>query len=429
MKKIIWKNLSDSDKNQLLKRPANLVVSKPFQRQVKKIIEDVKARGDLAILDYTEKYDGTNLKEIKVSEIDLESAAQKISSSTYEAIRFAIKNIENYHKTQIPNTLSTTTEEGVICERQARAIQNVGLYVPGGSAPLISTVMMLAIPAQIAGCPLRILCTPPNRNGEINPILLATAWMCGITNVYKAGGAQAIAAMAYGTETIPKTHKIFGPGNSWVTQAKLNVSKDPEGAAIDLPAGPSELMIIADETANPNYVAADLLSQAEHGNDSQVFLVSTCEQTIISSLEALSLEAKQLPRYPIIENALKNGAAILVDNIEEALLISNLYAPEHLSLQVKDPNWCVQNIHAAGAVFVGHFAPETAGDYVTGANHVLPTYGYAKNHSGLSVTDFMKFISIQYVTKKGLSKIALYAETLAELEGLSAHKHAISVRL
>lgn len=429
MKKIYWSNCSTSEKTALLKRVDNAALNNTFKQDVSDIIAEVKKNDDSALLHYTKKFDGVVLDGIKVSEVNLQKSFEALSDKTKEAILFAIQNIEAYQKTQVSKTLSVTTQPGVICERQVRPIQRVGLYVPGGTAPLISTVMMLAVPARLAECPVRILCTPPDETGEINQTLLATAWICGITQVYKIGGAQAIAAMAYGTKTIPKVDKIFGPGNAWVTEAKLQVSQDPAGAAIDLPAGPSELMIIADESAHPDYLAADLLSQAEHAMDAQVILVTTSEKIAELTLKAMTVQTATLSRASIIEKSLKQGAIIIVDNLEDAIEISNAYAPEHLILQMDEAQKWIPKIQSAGAVFVGHFAPETVGDYVTGSNHVLPTYGYAKNHSGLSVLDFTKFMHVQYVSKEGLKNIGSQAEILSDLEGLSAHGQAVRIRL
>lgn len=380
-------------------------------------------------MNYTRKYDQANLLSMKVSEDELNHAMQNLSPTVCESIEFAINNIETYHVAQIPKTISITTQKGVVCERQVRPIPKVGLYVPGGSAPLISTVMMLAIPAKLAKCPLKILTTPPDQNGQVSPTLLATAVMCGVQDIYKVGGAQAVAAMAYGTETIPKVDKIFGPGNAWVAQAKMLVSQDPEGAAIDLPAGPSELMVISDEDANPDYVAADLLSQAEHGIDSQVFLVTPSEELVAKVKKALNRQFEMLSRKEIIKKSLQKSAIIIVKDLKEAVFLSNLYAPEHLILQVNQAESMVLEIDSAGAIFVGHWSPETVGDYVTGSNHVLPTYGYAKNYSGLSVLDFMKFISVQSVSKVGLKNLGQHATALAQVEGLMAHQQAVSIRL
>lgn len=429
MKKIDWVSLNQESQKNLLQRPANKLHDPSFVRQVKTIIRSVRTQGDSAVLKYTKKYDRAVMTDFKVSEDELRRAIKSISPRLRRSIEFAVDNIKRYHAAQLPSVLSINTTKGVVCERQPRGIQRVGLYVPGGSAPLISTVMMLAIPANLAGCNVRILCTPPDQNGDVNSVLLATAMMCGIDTIYKVGGVQGIAGMAYGTETIPKVDKIFGPGNAWVTQAKLLVSQDSDGAAIDLPAGPSELLVIADANANPQYVAADLLSQAEHGVDSQVFLVTDSMVLADKVKRVLNLQLKKLSRLDIIEKSLSKGAIILVKDLGQAITLSNLYAPEHLILQVANAQALVADVQSAAAIFVGPWAAETVGDYVSGSNHVLPTYGYARNYSGLSVTDFMKFINVQYISKEGLKNVGEHAEMLSNLEGLTAHKEAISIRL
>ncbi|HEV2614239.1 MAG TPA: histidinol dehydrogenase [Gammaproteobacteria bacterium] len=396
-------------------------------QKVGEIIQAVRVGGDNVLIDLTEKFDGVKLAELQVSPAEFENI--NISDESKNAIIFAKNQLEINHATQLPKPQKIQTCEGVICERQARPIDRVGLYIPGGTAPLISTVLMLAVPAQIAGNGLKILCTPPNKQGQTDPHILFAAQLCGIETVYKIGGAQAIAAMAYGTESIPKVDKIFGPGNRWVTQAKQLVSQDSEGAAIDMPAGPSEVMVIADDEANPAFVAADLLSQAEHGVDSQVILIALSEQFIGRVRSALESQLEKLSRKNIIIQALTHSRMIVAENINQAINISNNYAPEHLILQINHPEKYTDKISNAGSVFLGPWAPETIGDYVTGSNHVLPTYGYAKNYSGLSVLDFMKFISFQSVTKSGLVKMGPYAEILSSIEGLDAHKNAVSLRL
>ncbi len=423
MKKYYWDKLTDLEKKNILLRPM-ITQHENIKNQVRAIIQQVKSEGDQAIIQLTNKFDGVSLADLKVT---LEEC--KTSFTAINSMEFAKKQIETYHQSQLPRNLRVETCQGVFCERQARPIESVGLYIPGGSAPLISTVLMLGVPARIAGCPLRILCTPPKPDGTIDPNLLAAAKLCGIEHVYKIGGAQAIAAMAYGTETIPKVDKIFGPGNAWVTQAKIQISEDPNGANIDMPAGPSELMVIADNNANPAYIAADLLSQAEHGADSQVMLVSLSEVLAAKVESCIEEQLQHLSRKKLIIHSLNNSRIIITDTMNEAIDISNAYAPEHLSLQIDGPDHFIKDIKNAGAVFLGQWTPETAGDYVTGSNHVLPTYGYARSYSGLSVTDFMKFISFQKVSKQGLEKIGPYAEKLAALEGLDAHKQAVSLRL
>lgn len=429
MKKILWGTLTQAEKKNLLKRSAQTAQNLDFKQRVKNIVDTVQMQGDTAILSYTQQFDQVTLKQLKVSEQEFLQASREISPKVRRAIEFSIENIKTYHAAQRPVPIAIETRKGVLCQQQARPIQSVGLYVPGGSAPLLSTAMMLAVPASLAGCQQIILCSPPDKKGNIHPALLMACQLSGVSDIYKIGGAQAIAAMAYGTQTVPKTDKIFGPGNAIVTQAKLQVSEDPEGAAIDLPAGPSELMIIADETANPEFIAADLLSQAEHGTDSQVFLVTPVEALINQVQTALDKQIRLLSRKNIMEISLKTGAMILVKDFAQAVEVSNQYAPEHLIVASDHAEQWVASIHCAGAVFLGHLTPETAGDYVTGSNHVLPTYGYARNHSGLSLRDFMKFISIQSLSREGLKTIAEAAEILSELEGLTAHKNAITLRL
>lgn len=428
MKKIYWNSLSDTEKLEALARPI-LSNNEDVRERVKEIIQEVKCCKDQALLALTERYDRVKLSELRVTAAEFERARNFISREAKQAIEFAKKQIQTNHSAQLPKPQSVQTCEGVKCERQARPIQRVGLYIPGGTAPLVSTVLMLCVPAQLADCPLRVMCTPPNKNGEIDPHILFAAELCGVTNIYKVGGAQSIAAMAYGTQSIPKVDKIVGPGNAWVTQAKMLVAQDPEGASIDMPAGPSEVMVIGDGDANPEYVAADLLSQAEHGPDSQVIFVTTSAEIANEVESEIHMQLAELQRYEIAKQSLEYSRIIVVNDLSEAISISNSYAPEHLILQVSTPEQYVSLIQNAGAVFLGKWAPETVGDYVTGSNHVLPTYGYAKSYSGLSVADFMKWISFQTLTQAGLTNIGRYAEKIAEIEGLDAHKRAVTRRL
>ena len=428
MKTVIWKNLDSSEKTKILSRP-KLSDHININELTYKIIHSVKEHGDKVLYDYTKKYDGALLKKLTVSSNEIDSALSKLDPQKIDAINTAINRITHYHQQFLPNTKIVDTNDGIICKKLPRPIQAVGLYVPGGTAPLISTLIMLAIPAKIAKCPLKILCTPPDQNGEINPYLLYIAKLCGIDKLFKIGGAQAIAAMAFGTKTVPKVNKIYGPGNTWVTAAKLAVSKDPQGASIDLPAGPSEVMIIADHNADPSFIAADLLSQAEHGKDSQVLLVTNSPNLA----DSVSIEIKKIlnrmSRKHIASEALSYSSIILVNNFKEAFNICNTYAPEHLILHMEEPRQYVDNIKNVGAVFLGAFTPEALGDYITGSNHVLPTYGYAKSYSGLSVTDYMTFISVQEANQEGFNKIARPTMQLADIEGLEAHKLAVSIRL
>lgn len=428
MKIYNWNDLSTCKKKDILLRPFQME-TKNIKDQVTNIINQVKQGGDNTLIKLTERYDQVALTNLKVTAEELTKADKAVSFNAKETIAFAKRQIEANHILQLPKSQIVETCEGVVCERQSRPIECIGLYIPGGSAPLVSTVLMLGVPAEIAGCTVRILCTPPNSKGEIDPHLLVAARLCGIQSIYKIGGAQAIAAMAYGTETIPKVDKIFGPGNRWVTQAKMQIFADPQGAGIDMPAGPSELMVIADENANSEFIAADLLSQAEHGVDSQVMLVTLSEQFALKVESEVKKQLQKLPRRDIATQSLANSRVIIANNISEAIEISNAYAPEHLILQVDEADKYMSNITNAGAVFLGKWTPETVGDYVTGSNHVLPTYGYARHYSGLSVIDFMKFISFQRVTRQGLERIGHYAEALSDIEGLTAHKQAVSLRL
>jgi len=428
LKTINWSELTRVEQQRAIERPANEQQTTIYT-QTTAIIEAVRTHGDAALIDFTQRFDKVKLEQLKLSSAAIAAAQQQVDANFLKAMEYAMHNIRVYHQAQLPQTLALTTVPGVHCERQARPIPRVGLYVPGGSAPLISTVMMLAIPALLAGCPLRILCTPPTPTGEIDPHVVVTAAACGIQDIYKVGGAQAIAAMAYGTETIPKVDKIFGPGNAWVTQAKVLVAQDPKGASLDLPAGPSEVMIIADKSANPAFIAADLLSQAEHGVDSHVLLISTCEHLLSAVNRAVERQLAVLKRRAIAKQALEKAVFIKVEDIATAITISNEYAPEHLILNIIDAEHYVADIQCAGAVFLGPWTPEVVGDYVTGSNHVLPTYGYGRSYSGLSLKDFLTFISFQTVTEEGLKALAPAAMQLAALEGLTAHEYALKVRL
>ena len=424
---IIWKDLNKKQQEALLQRP--VLQNENLAQQVQNIITKVQEGGDAAVKALTQQYDGISLDNLQVTDQEFIEASQNISPKTLTALQRAIKQIQAFHIQQKPENIRVETAPGIICERQTRAIQRVGLYIPGGSAPLVSTVTMLGVPAKIAGCPLRVLCTPPRKDGRIDPHILVAAQLCDIQKVYKVGGAQAIAAMAYGTETIPKVDKIFGPGNSWVTQAKINVAQDVAGAIYDMPAGPSEVLVIADETANPEFISADLLSQAEHGADSQVILL--CTDTKVAAAVGLALEKqlRLLSRKEIAIQSLKNSSLILVANIASALQISNRYAPEHLILQVKDARQYIDKIECAGSVFIGAYSPESAGDYASGTNHVLPTYGYPKSLSGLGVADFLKSITFQELSYEGLADIAETIRALTQVEGLDAHQLAVDIRL
>ena len=422
---LCWSNLNCDEQNARLKRATQKNVPKDT---VASIIAHIKAQGDKALMHYSLAFDGVDLSELTISKACIAEA--KISNTALSAINIAIKTISTYHKASLPKTIRTETANGVSIERLYRPVDKVGLYVPGGNnTPLISSLLMQAIPALIAGCPTRVLCTPPNRRGVIDPHLLVAARLCEIETIYPIGGAQAIAAMAYGTESIIKVDKIFGPGNAYVTEAKTQVSIDPNGAAIDLPAGPSEVLIIADNDADSNYVAADLLAQAEHGVDSQVILL--CESKIFADLvnKALAMQIQHLKRASIIHQSLQHSSIILCSSRAEMVTIVNQYAPEHLIINCIDAADWVDFIVNAGTIFLGPFAAETLGDYVTGSNHVLPTHGYARTHSGLSTSDFLKAMSVQSISKDGIQALGKAAYTLAMMEGLDAHANAVALRL
>lgn len=423
MKVFRWQELTEVEKNNVLKRP-HLSQDKQVLEQTKSIVYNVKTKGDAALYDFTLRFDGVKLLQLAN---DCQER-QTIDLEGQNAIESAIKNIRDYHIALKPTSTSVSTTSGVSLTKIYRPIDRVGLYVPGGETPLISSLLMLAVPALIANNPIRVICTPPMRNGDIHPLLRESARLCGIDTIYTVGGAQAIAAMAYGTDTIPKVDKIFGPGNRYVTAAKSLVSMDPDGASIDMPAGPSEVMVLADNSANPQFVAADLLSQAEHGADSQVMLVTNSQDIINSVLDSLNLQKKTLSRLNIINDALKMSRIILVDSYETMVEVANRYAAEHLIVNIRDAESMVDEIRSAGTVFVGPWSTESLGDYVTGSNHVLPTYGYARSVSGLATIDFMKAISIQRIESEAIIGIGQQAKYLAEAEGLSAHKNAIEVR-
>jgi histidinol dehydrogenase len=423
-----WSQLTRDEQGALLQRPASSS-SEELQSRTREILSDVRERGDKALFEMTARFDKVQLESLRVPPPQIQEALEKLDSSTREALEMARDNIERFHRQQLPRRIEIPTLSGIRCFREARPIERVGFYIPGGSAPLPSTVLMLGVPSHIAENPLRVLCSPPQANGEIDPVVLATAALCGIDQVYRVGGAQAIAAMAFGTGSIPKVDKIFGPGNAWVTEAKQQVSSHPEGAAIDMPAGPSEVLVIADDDANPIFVAADLLSQAEHGPDSQVILISTSEKIAKACLAALDLLLQKLPRREIAAQALLNSRCFVVKDIATAMEISDAYAPEHLILQVYEPEVWARRLKNAGSVFLGAYSPESAGDYASGTNHVLPTYGHARAWSGLSLESFMKQITFQHLSREGLAAIGPAVEKLASLEGLEAHRLAVSVRL
>jgi histidinol dehydrogenase len=424
----IWQDLTAEGRRNVLARPA-LANDATLAARVAAIIERVRNEGDAALLDLSAKLDRVELASLEVGQTEFAAAGDRLSEAQRAAIRAAAANIEAFHKPQLPTPLAVDTAPGVRCERVSRPIESVGLYVPAGNAPLPSTALMLGVPARLAGCPTRILCTPPQADGRADPAVLYAALVSGVQRVFKLGGAQAIAALAYGTETVPKVDKVFGPGSVWVTEAKAQVDRDPYGAARDYPAGPSEVLVIADTTANPVFVAADLLSQAEHGADSQVLLVTTSAE--LASAVAAQVESQKatLPRLRIVNGALGHSRAVVVADLAEAFEISNAYAPEHLILQIERPRDWLPRVRAAGSVFLGPWTPETVGDYCSGTNHVLPTYGFARRYSSLGVGDFLRSMTVQELTSDGLRAIGPIATTLAELEGLDAHARAVTRRL
>ncbi|MBT8271549.1 MAG: histidinol dehydrogenase, partial [Bacteroidia bacterium] len=398
-----------------------------IEETVLEIFNDVERRGDSAILEYTRKFDDVKLDSIEVSETEIKDAINKIPDALKQAINHARINIERFHKAQLTDPVEVETTPGVHCWMEKRPIEKVGLYIPGGTAPLFSTVLMLAIPARLAGCEEIVLCSPPDREGKLAPEILYTAHLCGVSKIFKVGGIQAIAGLTYGTGSIPEVYKIFGPGNQYVTVAKQLATKF--GIAIDMPAGPSELLVVTDNSANPAYVAADLLSQAEHGYDSQVILISLDLEVLVNVEREIATQLEDLPRKHMAKVAISNSRLIYLDSPEEALDMINAYAPEHFIVASSDPEYFIQGIRNAGSVFVGHLTPESAGDYASGTNHTLPTNGYARNYSGVNVDSFMKAISFQRLTAEGLENIGPTIETMAAAEGLLAHKNAVSLRL
>ncbi|MDO6712273.1 histidinol dehydrogenase [Aliiglaciecola sp. 2_MG-2023] len=423
-----WANLSDSQKQNILSRPAQADNEK-LTKIVSDILQQVKERGDDAVRELTEQFDGIRLTKLRLSNESLINAANEISDNVRTAIDLAYANIKAFHQAQFPTDVKIETQPGVLCELKHSAIDSVGLYIPGGSAPLPSTVLMLGATAQVAGCERKVLCTPPDAKGNIAAEIRYAAQLCGIDEIYLIGGAQAVAAMAFGTDSITKVDKIFGPGNSFVTEAKQQISTKSDGAAIDMPAGPSEVLVIADESADPNFVASDLLSQAEHGADSQAVLVSN-SQTLIEAVQlAVEKQLQQLSRKEIAAKAMQHGRYILTSDVNESILVSNQYAPEHLIVQVENARDLLPKLKYAGSIFIGKWSPESAGDYASGTNHVLPTYGYSRNYSSLGLADFMRRYTVQELSYQGLSNIGNAIMDLAEAEGLDAHKRAVSIRL
>ncbi|HQG63485.1 MAG TPA: histidinol dehydrogenase [Bacteroidales bacterium] len=409
----------------LCRRPVSDTSS--LTASVNDIIYRVRAEGDKALREFTLKFDKIAAAGLKVSEREIESAVSLVPDDLRKAIILAAENIEKFHRSQLIKEEPVITSAGVTCMRKNVPLEKVGLYIPGGSAPLFSTVLMLAIPAKIAGCEKVILCTPPGKDGKINPVILYSARLSGITEIYMVGGAQAIAAMAYGTETIPRVDKIFGPGNQFVTRAKEIVQSS--GVAIDLPAGPSEVLVIADSSADPSFVAADLLSQAEHGPDSQVVLATDNEKTLRSVKDEIKSQLDKLPRKDIAAKSMNNSLFLLFNNLQDCVSFSNEYAPEHLVINTSEPWTVAGQVKNTGSVFVGRYSCESAGDYASGTNHTLPTNGYARSYSGVSTDSFIKKITFQEISSEGIRNIGPAIQVMAEAEGLEAHKNAVSIRL
>jgi histidinol dehydrogenase len=428
MRILDWESLSAGERRAALARPAQ-AARDDTETLAREVIANVRAGGDEALRAYSRRFDGAELQSLAVSADELAQAERALTSEQRSALERAIDNVESFHRAQPPVGMTLETMPGVRCERIIRPISAVGLYIPAGSAPLPSTVVMLAVPAGIAGCPRRVLCTPPRRDGRANPAVLVAARLCGIESVFKVGGAQAIAALAYGTETIPKVDKIFGPGNAWVTAAKQAVAADPAGAACDMPAGPSEVLVVADDTARAEFVAADLLAQAEHDTQAQAILLTPSRALAEEVAAAVASQTRTLSRRAILEQSLASSRCIVVRNLESALEVANEYAAEHLILEVEEPRRWLEKVTSAGSVFLGAWSPEPMGDYCSGTNHVLPTYGYARAYSGLSVLDFVKRITVQELSPHGLRALGPVAVALARLEGLDAHAGAVTRRL
>jgi len=424
MRTVVWQSLSESQQDSVLERPA-ITEGANITATVSDVIAKVRNEGDAALKELTEKFDRVTPESIRVSSTEIEEACARLTPEMKQALEQAYSNIAKFHEAQKPQPIKVETQPGVVCEQVTRAINTVGLYIPGGSAPLPSTVLMLGVPAQIAGCRKVVLCSPPPIADEI----LYVANLCKIDEVYNVGGAQAVAAMAYGTESVSKVDKIFGPGNAYVTEAKRQVSNDFRGSAIDMPAGPSEVMVIADETADADFIAADLLSQAEHGPDSQVVLVTPSPVIADQVTDAVQKQLKELSRANIAQQALASSLIIIAESITQAIAISNFYGPEHLIVQTKNPRELLPLLDNAGSIFLGDWSPESAGDYASGTNHVLPTYGYTKTYSSLGLADFSKRMTVQELTADGLKSLAPTVVTMAEAEGLDAHKRAVTIRI
>ncbi|GLQ71688.1 histidinol dehydrogenase [Vibrio penaeicida] len=424
MRTVVWQSLSEQQQDAVLERPA-ITEGANITAAVSDVIKKVRAGGDTALIELTQKFDGVTPDSVRVSKRDIQAASDRLSSEMKQALEQAYANISMFHKAQKPQPIKVETQPGVVCEQVTRPINTVGLYIPGGSAPLPSTVLMLGVPAKIAGCRKVVLCSPPPIADEI----LYVAQLCDIDEVYNVGGGQAIAAMAYGTDSVSKVDKIFGPGNAYVTEAKRQVSNDFRGAAIDMPAGPSEVLLIADETAEPDFIAADLLSQAEHGPDSQVVLVTPSPVIADKVTDAVQRQLKALSRAEIAEQALGSSLIVIAESLTQCVSISNFYGPEHLIVQTKNPRELLPLLDNAGSIFLGDWSPESAGDYASGTNHVLPTYGYTRTYSSLGLADFSKRMTVQELTSDGLKILAPTVVTMAEAEGLDAHKRAVTIRI
>lgn len=424
MRTVVWPSLSETQQESVLERPA-ISAGANITATVQELISQVRRDGDAALLALTEKFDRVKPDSLRVSQAEIDAASERLSAEMKQALQQAYSNIAKFHKAQKPQPLKVETMPGVVCEQVTRAINKVGLYIPGGSAPLPSTVLMLGVPAQIAGCRKVVLCSPPPIADEI----LYVAKLCHIDEVYNVGGAQAIAAMAYGTETVAKVDKIFGPGNAYVTEAKRQVSNDFQGAAMDMPAGPSEVLVIADETADAEFIAADLLSQAEHGPDSQVVLVTPSPMIADRVTDAVQRQLKSLTRSDIAQQALASSLIIIADSLTQAVAISNYYGPEHLIVQTKNPRELVPLLDNAGSIFLGNWSPESVGDYASGTNHVLPTYGSTRTYSSLGLADFTKRMTVQELTADGLKALAPTVVAMANAEGLDAHRRAVTIRI
>ncbi|MFQ1007748.1 histidinol dehydrogenase [Gilliamella apicola] len=424
MKLSYWQQCSDAQRAALLTRPA-ITASDSISQAVADILSQVKQNGDQALIALSNKFDKVQIQQIKLTQDAIKAATARVKPELKQAMQLAVSNIEKFHQAQVKSAITVETMPGVKCQLVTRPIDSVGLYIPGGSAPLLSTVLMLATPAKIAGCRKVILCSPPPIADEI----LYAAELCGVTEIYQLGGAQAIAAMAFGSESVPKVDKIFGPGNAFVTEAKRQVSQRLDGAAIDMPAGPSEVLVIADSSANPAFIAADLLSQAEHGPDSQVVLVTPDEDIAKAVSIEVDKQLTQLSRQGIAEKALQESRLIVTKDLTQCITISNRYGPEHLIIQTQNADDLVEQITSAGSIFLGDWSPESAGDYASGTNHVLPTYGYTATYSSLGLADFQKRMTVQKLSPEGLQAIGNAVELMAQAEQLTAHKQAVTLRL